>query len=255
MNCNQTQEQILRAESITILQREVMFHLQSCKACQAYQATIFKIEKQIAKLQVSAPLLSSQARLKNIESKLDGKKIITSPLFKFRRFEKERGRQKLSVAVALVAFLFAVVGGLILIPKPVDRESIAGLRVYKESSINRVASPEKKWIAMVRLAKEARTDAIAFAARNDSVHLKLHADYLEELLQKDVDKLSSILISKKELRDQMLDFAADLARNESEFQRLASQYSSSSPEMADSLVRIAQASKDAELRLRRALQV
>ena len=75
------------------------------------------------------------------------------------------------------------------------------------------------------------------------------ADYLEELLQKDVDKL----ISVRELRDQMLDFAIELGRSESEFQRLASLHSSS-PEVAESLVRIALASKEAELRIRRALQ-
>jgi parvulin-like peptidyl-prolyl isomerase len=151
--------------------------------------------------------------------------------------------------VALVAFLFAVVGGLMLIPKPIDRETIAGLRVYKESSISRANSQEKKWQAMVRLAKEARADAIVFAARNDTVHVKLMADYLVELLQKDVEKL----ISVSELRDQMLDFAIELGRSESEFQRLANLYDSS-PEVADSLVRIAHASRDAELRLRRALQ-
>ena len=136
-----------------------------------------------------------------------------------------------------------------LIPKQIDRESIAGLRVYKDSSIHRAGSQEKRWQAMVKLAKEARTDAIVFAGRNDAVHLKLMADYLEELLQKDVDKLSSV----RELRDQMLDFALELGRSESEFQRLASLHSSS-PEVADSLVRIALASKEAELRIRRALQ-
>lgn len=250
MNCNQIREKILQSENINKLQREVMLHLQSCQVCQAYQKNLYKIEKEIVQLQVSEPLFSSQMRLKKIEGKLEGKKIITSPLFKFRRFEKERGRQKLSIAVALVAFLFAVAGGLLMIPKPMDRESIAGLRVYKESSINRASSQEKKWQTMVRLAKEAQTDVIAFAGRNDAIHVKLLADYLEELLQKDVDKLSST----KELRNQMTDFAADLGRSESEFQRLASQYSSS-PEIADSLIRIAQASKQAELRIKRALQV
>jgi hypothetical protein len=248
MNCNQTRDQILRAEDVGKLQKDVALHVQVCQACQSFQTTVLKMEKQIGQLQVVEPLFPSQTRLKNIESRLDGRKVFTSPLFKFRRFEKERGRQKLSVAVALVAFLFAVAGGLMLIPKPVDRESIAGLRAYKETSINRVVSQEKKWLAMVRLVSEARTDVIAFAARNDSTHVKLLADYLEELLQKDVDKL----ISARDLRNQMLDFAADLGRSESEFQRLASQYSSS-PEISESLVRIALASKDAELRLRRAL--
>jgi hypothetical protein len=249
MNCNQIREQILRAENMGKLQKEVAQHVQACLACREYQSTVQKMEMQIGQLQVTEPLHSSHIRLKNIEGKLDGRKVFASPLFKFRRFEKERGRQKLSVAVALVAFLFAVVGGLMLIPKPIDRESIAGLRVYKESSINRVNSQEKKWQAMVRLAKEARADAIVFAARNDTVHLKLMADYLVELLQKDVEKL----ISVSELRDQMLDFAIELGRSESEFQRLANLYDSS-PEVADSLVRIAHASRDAELRLRRALQ-
>ena len=250
MNCNQTREEILRAEDIGKFHKDVALHVQVCQACQSYQSTVQKMERQIGKLQVVEPLFSAQARLKNIEGRLDGRKAFTSPLFKFRRFEKERGRQKLSVAVALVAFLFAVAGGLMLIPKPVDRESIAGLRVYKESSINRMVSQEKKWQAMVRLVAEARTDAIAFAARNDSAHVKLLAVYLEELLQKDVEKL----ISAGNLRNQMSDFATELGRSESEFQRLASQYSSS-PEIAESLVRIALASKDAELRLRRALQV
>ncbi len=249
MNCNQIREQILRAENINKLQKEVMVHLQACQGCQEYQSAVHKMEKQIGQLRSVEPLFSTHARLKNIEAKLNGRKVFASPVLKFRRFEKERGRQKLSVAVALVAFLFAVVGGLMLIPKPIDRESIAGLRVYKESSINRANSQEKKWQAMVRLAKEARADAIVFAARNDAVHVKLMADYLEELLQKDVDKLSSV----RELRDQMLDFALELGRSESEFQRLASLHSSS-PEVADSLVRIALASKEAELRIRRALQ-
>ncbi len=250
MNCNQIREQILRAESPGKLQKEVMVHLQACQGCQAYQSAVQKMEKQIGQLRSVEPLFSMQTRLKNIEAKLDGRKVFASPVLKFRRFEKERGRQKLSVAVALVAFLFAVAGGLMLIPKPIDRESNAGLRAYKESSINRANSQEKKWKVMVRLAKEARTDAIAFAARNDTVHVKLMADYLEELLQKDVDKL----ISVRELRDQMLDFALELGRSESEFQRLANLYAST-PEVADSLVRIAQASKEAELRIRRALQV
>ncbi len=249
MNCNQIREQILCAENINKLQKEVMVHLQACQGCQEYQSAVHKMEKQIGQLRSVEPLFSTHARLKNIEAKLNGRKVFASPVLKFRRFEKERGRQKLSVAVALVAFLFAVVGGLMLIPKPIDRESIAGLRVYKESSINRANSQEKKWQAMVRLAKEARADAIVFAARNDAVHVKLMADYLEELLQKDVDKLSSV----RELRDQMLDFALELGRSESEFQRLASLHSSS-PEVADSLVRIALASKEAELRIRRALQ-
>lgn len=249
MNCNQIREQILWAENIGKLQKEVTVHLQACQGCQEYQSAVHKMEKQIGQLRSVEPLFSMQTRLKNIEAKLDGRKVFASPVLKFRRFEKERGRQKLSVAVALVAFLFAVVGGLMLIPKPIDRESIAGLRVYKDSSIHRAGSQEKRWQAMVKLAKEARTDAIVFAARNDAVHLKLMADYLEELLQKDVDKLSSV----RELRDQMLDFALELGRSESEFQRLASLHSSS-PEVADSLVRIALASKEAELRIRRALQ-
>jgi hypothetical protein len=249
MNCNQIREQILCAENINKLQKEVMVHLQACQGCQAYQSAVHKMEMQIGQLRSVEPLFSTHARLKNIEAKLDGRKVFASPVLKFRRFEKERGRQKLSVAVALVAFLFAVVGGLMLIPKPIDRESIAGLRVYKDSSIHRAGSQEKRWQAMVKLAKEARTDAIVFAARNDAAHVKLMADYLEELLQKDVDKLSSV----RELRDQMLDFALELGRSESEFQRLASLHSSS-PEVADSLVRIALASKEAELRIRRALQ-
>lgn len=249
MNCNQIREQILFAENIGKLQKEVMVHLQACQGCQAYQSAVHKMEKQIGQLRSVEPLFSTHARLKNIEAKLDGRKVSASPVLKFRRFEKERGRQKLSVAVALVAFLFAIVGGLMLIPKPIDRESIAGLRVYKDSSIHRAGSQEKRWQAMVKLVKEARTDAIVFAARNDAVHVKLMADYLEELLQKDVDKL----ISVRELRDQMLDFALELGRSESEFQRLASLHSSS-PEVADSLVRIALASKEAELRIRRALQ-
>jgi hypothetical protein len=245
MNCNQIREQILCAENIGKLQKEVMVHLQACQGCQEYQSAVHKMEKQIGQLRSVEPLFSTDARLKNIEAKLDGRKVFASPVLKFRRFEKERGRQKLSVAVALVAFLF----GLMLIPKQIDRESIAGLRVYKDSSIHRAGSQEKRWQAMVKLAKEARTDAIVFAARNDAVHLKLMADYLEDLLQKDVDKL----ISVRELRDQMLDFALELGRSESEFQRLASLHSSS-PEVADSLVRIALASKEAELRIRRALQ-
>ncbi|MBJ7345358.1 MAG: hypothetical protein JHD09_08775 [Gemmataceae bacterium] len=249
MNCNQIREQILCAENINKLQKEVMVHLQACQGCQEYQGAVHKMEKQIGQLRSVGPLFSTHARLKNIEAKLDGRKVFASPVLKFRRFEKERGRQKLSVAVALVAFLFAVVGGLMLIPKPIDRESIAGLRVYKDSSIHRAGSQEKRWQAMVKLVKEARTDAIAFAARNDTVHVKLMADYLEELLQKDVDKL----ISVRELRDQMLDFALELGRSESEFQRLASLHSSS-PEVVESLVRIALASKEAELRIRRALQ-
>ncbi|MBJ7432155.1 MAG: hypothetical protein JHC56_12540 [Gemmataceae bacterium] len=249
MNCNQIREQILCAENINKLQKEVMVHLQACQGCQEYQGAVHKMEKQIGQLRSVGPLFSTHARLKNIEAKLDGRKVFASPVLKFRRFEKERGRQKLSVAVALVAFLFAVVGGLMLIPKPIDRESIAGLRVYKDSSIHRAGSQEKKWQAMVKLVKEARTDAIAFAARNDTVHVKLMADYLEELLQKDVDKL----ISVRELRDQMLDFALELGRSESEFQRLASLHSSS-PKVVESLVRIALASKEAELRIRRALQ-
>ncbi|MBJ7304313.1 MAG: hypothetical protein JHD26_07685 [Gemmataceae bacterium] len=249
MNCNQIREQILCAENINKLQKEVMVHLQACQGCQEYQGAVHKMEKQIGQLRSVGPLFSTHARLKNIEAKLDGRKVFASPVLKFRRFEKERGRQKLSVAVALVAFLFAVVGGLMLIPKPIDRESIAGLRVYKDSSIHRAGSQEKRWQAMVKLVKEARTDAIVFAARNDTVHVKLMADYLEELLQKDVDKL----ISVRELRDQMLDFALELGRSESEFQRLASLHSSS-PEVAESLVRIALASKEAELRIRRALQ-
>lgn len=253
MNCNQVREQILCAENINKLQKEVMVHLQTCQGCQEYQSAVHKMEKQIGQLRSVEPLFSMQTRLKNIEAKLDGRKVFASPVLKFRRFEKERGRQKLSVAVALVAFLFAVVGGLMLIPKPIDRESIAGLRVYKDSSIHRAGSQEKRWQVMVKLAKEARTDAIVFAARNDTVHVKLMADYLEELLQKDVDKLSSPLNSSRELRDQMLDFALELGRSESEFQRLASVHSSS-PEVADSLVRIAMASKEAELRIRRALQ-
>ncbi len=253
MNCNQIREQILCAENINKLQKEVMVHLQACQGCQAYQSAVHKMEMQIGQLRSVEPLFSTHARLKNIEAKLDGRKVFASPVLKFRRFEKERGRQKLSVAVALVAFLFAVVGGLMLIPKPIDRESIAGLRVYKDSSIHRAGSQEKRWQAMVKLVKEARTDAIAFAGRNDTVHLKLMADYLEELLQKDVDKLSSTLNSSRELRDQMLDFAIELGRSESEFQRLASLHSSS-PEVAESLVRIALASKEAELRIRRALQ-
>jgi hydroxymethylglutaryl-CoA reductase len=249
MNCNQIREQILCAENINKLQKEAMVHLQACQGCQEYQSAVHKMEKQIGQLRSVEPLFSTHARLKNIEAKLNGRKVFASPVLKFRRFEKERGRQKLSVAVALVAFLFAVVGGLMLIPKQIDRESIAGLRVYKDSSIHRAGSQEKRWQAMVKLAKEARTDAIVFAGRNDAVHLKLMADYLEELLQKDVDKLSSV----RELRDQMLDFALELGRSESEFQRLASLHSSS-PEVADSLVRIALASKEAELRIRRALQ-
>lgn len=253
MNCNQIREQILCAENIGKLQKEVMVHLQACQGCQAYQSAVHKMEMQIGQLRSVEPLFSTHARLKNIEAKLDGRKVFASPVLKFRRFEKERGRQKLSVAVALVAFLFAVVGGLMLIPKPIDRESIAGLRVYKDSSIHRAGSQEKRWQAMVKLVKEARTDAIAFAARNDTVHVKLMADYLEELLQKDVDKLSSTLNSSRELRDRILDFALELGRSESEFQRLASLHSSS-PEVAESLVRIALASKEAELRIRRALQ-
>ena len=249
MNCNQIREQILCAENIGKLQKEVAQHVQACSACRVYQNTVQKMEMQIGQLQVAEPLYSSHIRLKNIEGKLDGRKVFVSPLFKFRRFEKERGRQKLSVAVALVAFLFAVVGGLMLIPKPIDRESIAGLRVYKDSSIHRAGSQEKKWQTLVKLVKEARADAIVFAVRNDTVHLKLIADYLEELLQKDVEKL----ISVRELRDQMLDFALELGRSESEFQRLASLHLSS-PEVAESLVRIALVSKEAELRIRRALQ-
>lgn len=249
MNCNHAREQILLAEGRGKYPREVMGHLQSCDECQRYQATFLGIENQISEMGISKPLLTSAARLDQIEKRLDGKNIFASPLLKFRRFEKERGRQKLSVAVALVAFLFAVAGGLMFIPRPIDRESIAGLRVYKESSINRAKSPLKKWHAMVRLAGEARTDAISAAARNDSDRVKMLADYLEELLRKDVERLVSFV----ELRDEMLDFAKDLARSESEFQRLASHYSSS-PEIADSLVRIAKASKDAESRLRLALQ-
>lgn len=253
MNCNQIRQQILHAENTSKLQKEVLLHLQACQGCQAYQSAVHEMEIQLGQLRSVEPLFSTHARLKNIEAKLDGRKVLTSPRLKFRKFEKERGRQKLSVAVALVAFLFAVVGGLMLIPKPIDRESIAGLRVYKDSSIHRAGSQEKRWQAIVKLAKEARTDAIAFAGRNDTVHLNLMADYLEELLQKDVDKLSSTLNSSRELRDQMLDFALELGRSESEFQRLASLHSSS-PEVADSLVRIALASKEAELRIRRALQ-
>lgn len=253
MNCNQIRQQILQAENTSKLQKEVLLHLQACQGCQAYQSAVHEMEIQLGQLRSVEPLFSTHARLKNIEAKLDGRKVLTSPRLKFRKFEKERGRQKLSVAVALVAFLFAVVGGLMLIPKPIDRESIAGLRVYKDSSIHRAGSQEKRWQAIVKLAKEARTDAIAFAGRNDTVHLNLMADYLEELLQKDVDKLSSTLNSSRELRDQMLDFALELGRSESEFQRLASLHSSS-PEVADSLVRIALASKEAELRIRQALQ-
>jgi len=117
MNCNQIREQILRAENMGKLQKEVAQHVQACLACREYQSTVQKMEMQIGQLQVTEPLHSSHIRLKNIEGRLDRRNVFASPLFKFRRFEKERGRQKLSVAVALVAFLFAVVGGLMLIPK------------------------------------------------------------------------------------------------------------------------------------------
>ena len=90
MNCNQIREQILCAENINKLQKEVMVHLQACQGCQEYQSAVHKMEKQIGQLRSVEPLFSTHARLKNIEAKLDGRKVFASPVLKFRRFEKER---------------------------------------------------------------------------------------------------------------------------------------------------------------------
>ena len=53
MNCNQIREQILRAENIGKLQKEVAQHVQACPACRAYQSTVQKMEMQIGQLQVT----------------------------------------------------------------------------------------------------------------------------------------------------------------------------------------------------------
>ncbi|MCY2941225.1 MAG: hypothetical protein NTV50_06105, partial [Planctomycetota bacterium] len=63
MNCNQIREQILCAENISKLQKEVAQHVQSCPACRVYQSTVQKMEIQIGQLQVAEPLHSSHIRL------------------------------------------------------------------------------------------------------------------------------------------------------------------------------------------------
>ncbi len=248
MNCNQIRQQLLQADDINQPSVELMLHFSNCSSCFKYHQEAIKMEKLVEGIPIPLGLFSPQNRLIKIESKLGNMQLSSPKVLQFRKNNPERARQKLALAVALVAFLFSVAVGLSFLPKSIDRESIAGLRHYKNSAISKAKTSLQKWNTLSQIASETRKDAIKFAARNDLKNLSLMADFLQELLEKDLEKL----ITFGEQRNLVNSLADDFLRSESEFQRLAHHYASS-PELTVPLLKIALVSKQAVLRLRQAL--
>lgn len=229
--------------------------LKQCPACAAFLKKLARLEEQLARLTPPTAVISPQQRLNQIVTRLEPAALSEpsapiSPLLRFRRFDKDRGRKKLALAVALVAFLLTMAGGLSFWPKPVDRETLAGLRAERDSVLKRSKGSAAKLESLFRLAKESEREARDLASRGDVRRLALLASFHQELLGKDLDRAlaNSFDIS----RDRLTDFTQDRSRAESDFQRLAAQHADQ-PEVLQSLELIAQASKAAEQKLRQAM--
>ena len=251
MNCSQASEKILQLENPGEPDRSLQQHLSKCPSCSALLQRLTSLEQDVAFLSNSTAEAGSEKRARKIMSRLDALDTGRKPwVVRLRRPNMDRARQKLAIAVALVAILFTVAAGMLFIPRTVDRDSLSGLVAHKDYQLSRVRLLPARFQAVSEMIRQERTEARLFSQQGDTRRMLMHASLLIELVEKDVEKL--IGAAGADVNLLKADLLQELAYLESDFQRLAYQHSSRE-EVSSALLQLARVSKRAEDRLRMAL--
>jgi len=248
MNCGQASEKILQLENPGEPDRSLHQHLAKCPSCNALWQRLKGLEQNIACLSNASADAGSEKRARKIMGRLDALDAGRKPwVVRLRRPNMDRARQKLAIAVALVAILFTVAAGMLFIPRTVDRDSLPGLVAHKDYQLSRVRSLPTRIQAVTEMIRQERTEARLFSQQGDTRRMLMHASLLVELVEKDVEKLIGAAGADVDLLK--ADLVQELAYLGSDFQRLAYQHSSRD-EVSSALLQLARVSKRAEDRLR-----
>ena len=248
MNCGQASEKILQLENPGEPDRSLHQHLTKCPSCNALWQRLKGLEQNIACLSNASADAGSEKRARKIMGRLDALDAGRKPwVVRLRRPNMDRARQKLAIAVALVAILFTVAAGMLFIPRTVDRDSLSGLVAHKDYQLSRVRSLPTRIQAVTEMIRQERTEARLFSQQGDTRRMLMHASLLVELVEKDVEKLIGSAGADVDLLK--ADLVQELAYLGSDFQRLAYQHSSRD-EVSSALLQLARVSKRAEDRLR-----
>lgn len=251
MNCAQAIEQMLKSSDPRRLDTDIQAHLSQCAQCASQAARMQALENDLVVFCASPTV----PIMKDLEAKIASRLEFTPPaapsVLKFRKPNMDRARQKLALAVALVAILFTVALGLFILPPSVDRDSLPGLVAHKDYQLSRAQSLPVRMQMVAAMVRQGRTEARLFSQQGDTRRMLLHASLLAALMEKDVEKL--IVAVGGDLRERKGELAQELAYLESDCQRLAIQHASQA-EASAVLLQLAVASKRAESRLRLGLE-
>jgi hypothetical protein len=262
MSCEVTRRELLTADHPNRPPVALRPHLSECAACRAWLRHLVTIESRISQLPIPSSV-GAKANLLHQLRELPGAGSSVRVVVPELPFipPKERGLRKAAFAVALAAAVVVLAIGLSLWPRhaPVaepavaartSAETAAWLNSLRDARLAQAQSPRQRVELLAEFAdsllREARqTDTLPGADRLELL-AKVYLDTIQDKLLTQAREYAR-LASAEERQALLPRLAGELARTESEFERLAADAPDSS---ATSLRLIAAAARDGDKKLR-----
>jgi hypothetical protein len=247
MNCTTVQHRLLDSECLEPPPGELESHLARCPACRDCLQRLVHVERHISNL----PVPSSWRDQLLIRALLDGTALpltrMPSPRKRFHL--KERGLQKLALALALAATLAAFALGWWLwphhqvIPHPGPVDPLVQRQADRDQRLAAASTPRERVQKLALLAEELQVEFCQH--HQDTERLDVLARFYREVVCEDLVRHARAL-SPQERTLLLPTITGNLRSAESEASRLAAEH----PESAPSLLVIARAASEGERSLR-----
>lgn len=264
MNCETVHQRVLGLERPDRLPAEVSAHLARCSACTAWHRRLLRLEREIPTIPAPAPLHLQDflARLQEQSSPVEAGPIVLPVAVPDRSApgpRKERGLQKLALAIALAASLLFFAVAWWAWPRrlgtnhnptaPTEQQvSLLEARLKDDARWKAARTPQERLEVLTHVADEVHVQAHSLIRAGKLEQLKgqarLYRAIIEDGILPQADALKDLASSERTILLQQV--ARHLAETESAAERLALEV----PSAAGPLREIASAARDGDRRLR-----
>jgi hypothetical protein len=250
MNCDIARRRLLAGEHPDRPTDDVRRHLDACASCRAWGRRLALVERQIPRLPV--PASSAQAVFVRRFLRTGGPVVRRVPL-PWTTPPRQRGLQKLSLAVALAAVLAVFTLGWWTwphVPAPAPhREPAWIVQIHKErDGIRVLVEPGERVERLTALALKLRGQARTLTRDGDAEDLGRLARVYRELIGGDLmDHARAVPAAQRAI--ELAGARRELSDAESEFRRAANDAFRSGASTADSLQELADAARDGQRNL------
>jgi hypothetical protein len=243
MNCRTLRDGLLAALNPAKPGSAARRHLLGCADCRAWHARLVALEGDLRQLPVPPALDAKASLLHAIQQGPEQVAGVIRLIPPVQTTPKERGLRKLAISVALVAALALFALGYAVWPHHGDAvDPLAGRYAERDRRLAAAQSPKQRVQAIAGLSEEVRREALGKGDKEQTAHL---VKFYDHLVREDLPACARDLAEpqRSETIYQVID---QLREAEKEIDQLASD----SGIRSESMVALAAAARDGQVRLR-----